>query len=90
LCLGLSSSLFPSGFPTKILYAFLISPIHAVCPTEHISLVLIILFFFLWTVKIMKLLIMQFSPVSSHVIPRRFKHSPLHPVLKHPKFIFFT
>jgi hypothetical protein len=28
LCLGLPSVLYPSGFPTKILYAFLISPMH--------------------------------------------------------------
>jgi len=31
LCLGLPNGLFPPGIPTKILYAFLISPMHATC-----------------------------------------------------------
>jgi hypothetical protein len=31
LRLGLSSGLFPSGFPTKVVYSFLISPVHATC-----------------------------------------------------------
>jgi hypothetical protein len=30
---GLPSGLFPSGFPTNILYVFLVSPIRATCPT---------------------------------------------------------
>jgi hypothetical protein len=33
LRLGLSSGLFPSGFPTKTLYTFLPTPMHATCPT---------------------------------------------------------
>jgi hypothetical protein len=33
LCLDLPSSLFPSDFPTKTLYAFLISPMHVYVPT---------------------------------------------------------
>jgi hypothetical protein len=32
----------------------------------------------------MKLLIMQFSPTSCHLIPVRSKYSPQHPVLKTP------
>jgi hypothetical protein len=37
LRLGLPSDLFPSGFPTNILYAFLFTPIRATCPTSLLS-----------------------------------------------------
>jgi len=35
LSLGLQRGLFPSGFPTKILYVFLISPMRAICISIH-------------------------------------------------------
>jgi len=34
LCLGLLSGLFPSGFPTKILYALLVSPMCTTYPAH--------------------------------------------------------
>jgi hypothetical protein len=43
--LGVPSGLFPSGFPTKILYAFRFSPIRATCPTDLTLLDLIVLFY---------------------------------------------
>jgi len=36
LRLGLQSGLVPSGFPTKILYAFLVCSVRATCPTHLI------------------------------------------------------
>jgi len=41
LHLGIPSSFFISGFPTKILYEFLISSIRATCPAHIILLDLI-------------------------------------------------
>jgi hypothetical protein len=43
LCLGLPNGLFPSGFPIKILYAFLFTSMHATCPVHLILLDLSIL-----------------------------------------------
>jgi hypothetical protein len=37
LCLGLPNGLFPSGFPTKILYTHLFSPIRTTC-TAHLNI----------------------------------------------------
>jgi hypothetical protein len=42
LCLGLLSGVFPSGFPSEILHAFLFSPIRATCLVHLINLDLII------------------------------------------------
>jgi hypothetical protein len=43
LCLSLPSGLFPTGFPTKILYVFLFSPMRAKCPAHLVLFDLIIL-----------------------------------------------
>jgi hypothetical protein len=46
LIFGLPSGLFPSDFPTNILYAFFVSPFRATCAAHLILLDLIILIMF--------------------------------------------
>jgi hypothetical protein len=41
-----------------------------------------------WAAQIMKLLTVQFSPFSRHLL--RPKYPSQHPTLKHPQFMFFT
>jgi len=81
--LGLPSGLFPSGFPTKILYTTLSSPISATYPAH------LILFYFI-TRTIMG---EQYRSLSSSyvvsstplfLITLRPKYSPQHHILKHP------
>jgi hypothetical protein len=72
LRLCLPSGLFHSGFPTNNLYAFLFSPIRATShsPRLHCSN-------YTWgKVKIKKLLVMQFSPFSCHLVSPRPKYPP--------------
>jgi hypothetical protein len=87
--LGLPSGLFPSGFPTNILHVFCSSPHSCYMPSsplprwiDHSN--------YVWQrVQVMKLLIMQFLPISQHFISRQTKYSLQHPVLKHPQSVFF-
>jgi hypothetical protein len=83
---GLQNGLFPSGFSTKIVYAFLFACYmtrpshHPRC--DHPKNI--------WQrVQIMELLILQFSPSSCHFIPLWYKYSPKQPVHKHPQSVFF-
>jgi hypothetical protein len=70
LCLGLPSDLFPTGFPTNILYVFVLSPflLQALSTPppwlDHFN--------YTWRrVQVMKRLIMQFSPTSGRFISLR-------------------
>jgi hypothetical protein len=67
-CLGLPSGLFPSGFPTKILYAFLFFSHSCYMSCTSHPPWLDNSNYTWWTVQVMKLL-MQLSPTSYHFIP---------------------
>jgi hypothetical protein len=67
LCLGLPSGLLPVGFSTKTLYSSLPHTCYMPCPShssrfDHPNSVW-------WAVQIIKLLIMQFSPLPCHLVP---------------------
>ena len=86
LCLGLPSGLFPSGFPTKTLYAPTLSPLCATCSTH-----LILLHLITWTIfgeyKSVSYSLCSFLH-SCYLVPLRPKYSPQHPILKHPQPTF--
>jgi hypothetical protein len=74
LRLCLTSGLFPSGFPTNILYAFLFSPhsCYMPCPSHPPSLDH---YNYVWQgVQVANLLIMQFSPITRNFISLQTKH----------------
>jgi hypothetical protein len=74
LCLGLPSGFFPSGFPTKNLYAPLPRTCYMPRPSNS--------FWFdnpndiWWWVQIIKLLTVQSSPLPWYLLPLRPKYSP--------------
>jgi hypothetical protein len=63
--LGLPSGLFPSGFPTKTLYAPFLSPQPSNSSLfDHLNNIW-------WRIQIIKLLIMWFPPFPCYLIPLR-------------------
>jgi hypothetical protein len=78
LCLGLPSGVFPSGFPTNILYAFLFCPICATWPAHFILLDLIILITLGREYNLQCLSLCNFLH-PRYFIPLWSKYSPQHP-----------
>jgi hypothetical protein len=76
------SARFPLGFPTKILYASLVST----CYMPHQSHTPWLHHPSWWRVQVLKLLIMQLSLLCS---PSKSKYSPHQFVLKHTQPVFF-
>jgi hypothetical protein len=85
--LGLPSGLFPSGFPTNILYAFSFFPIRTTCSAHLILLDPIILLLYLAKGTSYEAFIMWFSLTSRHFISLRSKYSH-HPDIKHRQSTF--
>jgi len=78
LGLGLPSGLFPSGFPTTILYTLLLSPVRATCPAHLILLDFIT----------RKILSKEYSSLSSSLCS--FLNSPVTSPLLGPNILLST
>jgi hypothetical protein len=87
LHLGLPSGLFPSGSPDQYPIWIPLLP-HSWCMPCPFHPPRLDYSNYRRGEQVMKLLIMQFSLASCRFIPLCFKHSPQHPVLKHPQSMF--
>ena len=87
LRLGLPGCVLPSGFPTKPLYAPLLSPMRVTCHSHLILLDFITRIMFCEEYSPLISSLCNFFPLPCYLVPRRPKYSPQHPILIHPQFI---
>ena len=78
---GLPSGLFPSGFPTKNLYAPLLSAICVTCPAHLFLLYLVTQNYLLRSTEHKTLRYVVFS-TPFYLIPLRSRYLPQHPILE--------
>ena len=88
LRLGLPSGLFPSGFPTKTLYAPLSSPIRATCPAHLIFLDFITRTILGEEYRSLSSSLCNLLHSPRYLVPPKSKYSPQHHILKHPQLRF--
>jgi hypothetical protein len=89
LRLGLLSNLLPSGFPTKILYESLLSPVYATCPA-HLILYLIIRIKFGKDGRSHSSSLCSLLHFPCCLVLFRPKYLPQHPILEHPHSLFLS
>jgi hypothetical protein len=86
LRIDLCTGFFPSGFPTKILDAFLFSHVPCLYHPPRLNH-----YNFIWrNVQVLRLLVMKISPTSHQVIALRSKYTSQHPVPKCLYAVFFV
>jgi hypothetical protein len=85
----LHSGLFPPGFPTNILQAFLLIPIPSTFPVSLVFHYLISLIMFGEDYTLWSHSLSSYYPTFCHFIPPRSKYTLQSSVLKHPQSIFY-
>jgi len=81
LCLGLRSGIFPSGFPSTILYEFLVTPTSYTHPAHFIFLDWITLIISNEEYKWWSAILSNFFPFSCYFLSLSFRYSPQTPLI---------
>jgi len=78
LCPGHPICLFPSGFLSKFLYAFLIAHMHAACPSHLIRLNLITVIIYILKITVYGVPNFVIFSIPCYFLPPSFRYSPQH------------